>query len=264
MTEAATSSSRTVLVVGASGNTGKHVVRQLLDSEEKVDVRVIVRNADRFFQQLSLTSHGKSDDRRNPQLQVVEASLLEMTSEEVAAAVRGVEIVVSCLGHTMDYEGLLASKTRRLVTHSVQLILAAVPKPVRLILMNSDGVNHPLDPPRPWLDRTLLWLCAALVSPHADNMEAAQYLYDTYQPDTGNEVEWITVRPTDLVDSTVATEVVVFDRPGPLISPDVVSRINVARFVTDCVRDPAMWEKYKYAMPVLHNKKEEPIPAQQS
>jgi nucleoside-diphosphate-sugar epimerase len=254
-------STNTVLVLGGSGNTGKYVVQQLVDSKQ-VLTRVIVRNQEKFRLQLASTTKDDAKDIDN--LKVIEGSLLDMSDAEIEAAMSGVDVVVSCLGHTMDYDGIINSKNRRLVTDSIRRVLSSatgkVPSaPIRFILMGSDGVSHPAgtEPTRPWLDRALLWLCATLLSPHADNMEAAQFVYDQYKQ--GGSVEWIVVRPTNLVDADVVTEYTPLATPGPLLSNATVSRVNVAKFISDCVLNPSLWNQYKFSMPVLHNKEKDAI-----
>ena len=85
---------KTVLLVGGTGRTGQRVLCRLL--ERGVAVRAVVRSAGRL-------PPGVAGD---PRLTVVEADLLALDDESLAAQVRGCEAVVSCLGHTISLRGV--------------------------------------------------------------------------------------------------------------------------------------------------------------
>src|SRR6056297_3691536 len=155
----------TILVVGASGATGSRVVSHLLDRGHSV--RAVVRNPE------SLPAEWR-DDRK---LEVVEASLLDCSDDELSSFVEGCDGIVSCLGHNLTWRGMFGHP-RRLVTEAVRRLCGAVKangpeKPVRFVLMNTAG-NH--DPERDdavsFGERVVLFLLRHLVPPHADNEEA--------------------------------------------------------------------------------------------
>ena len=79
----------TILIVGASGATGRLLVEELLNRGQKV--RVVVRSLE------SLPEKIKS----HVNLFVIEESILDMSHTDMVALVRGCHAVVSCLGHNL-------------------------------------------------------------------------------------------------------------------------------------------------------------------
>ena len=74
-----------VLVVGATGNTGKHVVQMLLDKGESVTV--IARSKEKMLGLLKKEDYGDK-------LTVVEASILDLTDEEMTKHTKGCQAIV--------------------------------------------------------------------------------------------------------------------------------------------------------------------------
>jgi len=103
----------TTLVVGATGATGRLLVEQLLKQGE--NVRIIVRSVkslpDPFIQ--------------NSQVTITQASLLDMSHDELLAQVQGCCAVASCLGHNLTFTGMFGHP-RRLVCSGVQRLCAAI------------------------------------------------------------------------------------------------------------------------------------------
>jgi nucleoside-diphosphate-sugar epimerase len=228
-----------VLVVGATGATGKHVVQQLLDQGNSV--KVIVRSKERMMDAI------KTNQER---LTITEASLLDLSDEEIKEQVKGTQAVVSCLGHTMDFKGMFRHP-RKLVTDSVKRLTTAMDSDQKFVLMGSDGVAHPAgtDDRRSFSERTILCLLRYLIPPHADNEAAADYIHSV------KNLEWVVVRPTDLVDGEVS-EYELFDKPqGSLFGGGQSTRSNVAKVMVDLLSDEKLWETYKFNMPVTHDAK---------
>ena len=103
----------TILVVGATGATGRLLVQQLLDRGQQV--RVVVRSPDRLPAAI----------RDHDHVEVVHASLLELDDDDLARHVAGCRAVASCLGHTLSFRGLFGPP-RDLVTASVRRLCQAV------------------------------------------------------------------------------------------------------------------------------------------
>jgi putative NADH-flavin reductase len=240
--EAMTSdSAKKVLVVGATGATGKHVVQMLLDKGQKV--HAIARSKDKMLSLLKEIDYGDN-------LSVTEASVLDLTKEQLKDQTKDCQAVVSCLGHNMDFSGLFGHP-RRLVTDTVRRLTTAMPHGSRFILMGSDGVSHPdgtTDKVRSQPDRMLLFLLRNLLPPHADNEAAALYLH------AHRDFDWAVVRPTDLIDGDVS-KYNLYDAPtGSLFGSGVgASRANVADFMVDLIVNEEKWDQYKHKMPVLHD-----------
>ncbi|MCB1789112.1 MAG: NAD(P)H-binding protein, partial [Gammaproteobacteria bacterium] len=80
---------QTILVVGASGATGKLLVGQLLDRGHKV--RALVRSEDGLPEAL----------RNHHHLSMIQASLLDLDDRELKQLTHGCDAAASCLGHNM-------------------------------------------------------------------------------------------------------------------------------------------------------------------
>ena len=74
--------------------TGRPLVEQLLGKNYKV--RIIVRSSHKLT----------ADIVENPNTTTIEASVLDLTDEEVTEHVKDCDAVVSCLGHVMDFKGI--------------------------------------------------------------------------------------------------------------------------------------------------------------
>ena len=84
----------TTLVVGASGATGRLLVKQMLERGE--NVRVIVRP----------TGAIPEDIAGFDNLSVIRASVLDLNDDEMVSHVHGCHAVASCLGHTLSMKGI--------------------------------------------------------------------------------------------------------------------------------------------------------------
>ena len=84
----------TTLVVGATGATGMHVVLQLL--QQKQNVRAICRSKERLLNSLDEIVEGSSQNLHIvARLDVTEASLLDLSDEELKKATKDCDAVVS-------------------------------------------------------------------------------------------------------------------------------------------------------------------------
>lgn len=237
----------TTLVAGASGATGRQVVRQLLERGRRV--RAIVRSADRLPEAI----------RSHPDVSVIEATLLELSDAELARHVAGCDSVVSCLGHNLTWKGMYGPP-RRLVTDATrrlcQAIRACHPRPaVKFLLMNTAGNrNRDLDEPIGWAQRLVLALLRRLLPPHADNEQAADFLRTQVGLDDP-EIEWVAVRPDNLVDREEVSEYEVHASPtrSAIFDAGSTSRIQVAHFMATLIADPEAWSRWRGRMPVLYD-----------
>lgn len=124
----------TILVVGASGATGRLLVKQLLDRGH--NLKLIVRSPDKLPEEV----------RTHPRAAVIHAGVSELRDAELAAHVNGCEAVASCLGHSISFKGIYGSP-RMLVTDTTRRLCEAIrsnqPKqPVRFVLMNTAGNSN--------------------------------------------------------------------------------------------------------------------------
>ena len=239
---------KTVLVVGATGATGKYVVQQLLDKGHTI--RAVVRSKERM-EGLLTEDASKYGDR----LSLIEGVLLDLSDDQLKNLVTGADAVVSCLGHNMDLKGIWG-KPRRLVTEATKRLTSAMKETApksKFILMGSNGVANPngQDDKRSAFERSLLCVLRYTVPPHADNEDAAKYMYNLGT----DSVEWSVVRPTDLIDGPV-TEYDIDSKPRPgLFSPgSPATRSNVADCMVNMILNDSLWEEWKFKMPCLYDK----------
>ncbi len=235
----------TTLVVGASGKTGRPLVEQLLGKNH--EVRVVVRSTDKF----------SADVLANPKTTVIEASVLDLTDEEMTEHVKGCDAVVSCLGHVVSFKGLFG-KPRDLCTEAARRLCNAIEanapqRPTKFILMNTVGVQNPaLNEKRRWFERCLLFLLRHLVPPHRDNETAAAHL----QRNVGREnehVEWCSVRPDSLTNADVSRYDIQESPTTGIFSGRPTARSNVAHFMVELIESADLWNRWKFRMPVIMN-----------
>lgn len=238
----------TTLVVGASGATGRLLVEQLLQRGEHV--RVIVRSKESLPDKI--TSHEN--------LSVIQASVLDLSDEEMTRYVSGCNAVASCLGHTLSLKGMFWPP-RRLVTDAIRRLCNAVKAsqpadPVKFVLMNTTGNrNRDLDEQISTGQKCVIGLLRLLLPPHADNEDAADYLRTQMGQNDGT-IEWAVVRPDALTDEAEATEITVHPSPirSAIFDSGKTSRINVGCFMADLIGDEAVWNQWKGKMPVIYNR----------
>ena len=184
----------TILVVGATGKTGRLVVEQLLAKSHLV--RVVVRVSHRL----------PAEVLENPNTTVIEASVLDLTDQEMAEQVKDCDAVVSCLGHVTDFKGMFG-EPKKLCTDATRRLCDAIEKngaPIKFVLMNTVGVQNPdLDEKRTWFDRGLLTLLRHTLPPHRDNETASEHLHRNVGKEN-RHIEWCSVRPDSLIDAELS------------------------------------------------------------
>lgn len=235
----------TTLIVGATGMTGRLLVEQLLDRNQ--NVRVIVRSRDKFSGEIL----------NNPKLMITEASVLDLSNDELASHVNNCDAVASCLGHVLDFNGMFG-KPRKLCTEATQRLCTAIKKnnpskPTKFILMNTVGVYNPdCNEKRTWYDRGLLTLLHHTIPPHSDNETAAEQLYKNIgRNDTG--IEWCSVRPDSLINDQVSAYEINGSPTTGIFTGRPTSRANVAHFMAELIENAELWNKWKFRMPVIMN-----------
>lgn len=235
----------TILVVGASGATGRLVVEQLLDKGH--NVKAMLRSPELFPQ---------FADRKN--LSLIKASVLELSDEELLEYVQGCEAVVSCLGHNLTFKGLFG-QPRRLVTDATRRLCKAIEArqtetPTRYVLMNTTANrNRDLHEPMSFAEKIVMGLLRLILPPQIDNEEAAEYLRINIKDNP--RVEWTAVRPDGLIDEDKVSPYEIYPSlmRSPVFSAGKVSRINVAHFMAELATDANLWNKWKGQMPVIYN-----------
>ncbi len=237
-----------ILVVGASGATGRQLVEQLLI--EGQEVKIVVRSPEK------LPDSWKSNDH----LKIISASLLELDNKEMMELTNDCHAIASCLGHNMNWKGVFG-QPRELVTDATRRLCDAVKassakQPVKFVLMNTTGNrNRDLNEPISFGQKCVIGLLRLLLPPHVDNEKAADYLR-TQIGKNNQFIEWTAVRPDGLIDSDEVTDYEIYPSPirSAIFNAGKTSRINVGHFMASLICDGNLWNMWKGQMPVIYNK----------
>lgn len=236
-----------ILIVGASGATGRLLTEELLNRGQFV--KIIVRSPDK------LPTAVKNHDN----LTVIQASVLDLSDAELAQHTKGCDAVASCLGHNMTFKGMYGHP-RKLVTDATRRLCTAVranrpEKPTKFVLMNTTGNrNRDLNEPISFAEKCVVGLLRLLLPPHVDNEQAADYL----RSEVGQNdklIEWAAVRPDNLIDEDEVTPYDVYPSPirSAIFDAGQTSRINVGHFMADLITKDDIWQKWQGQMPVIYN-----------
>jgi hypothetical protein len=176
---------------------------------------------------------------------------------ELEALTNDCDAVVSCLGHTMDFQGMFGHP-RKLCTDVTQRIFEAIERnrpgrPVKFILMNTVGVaNLNNDKRRTLFERFVLTLLGWFVPPHRDNETAGAFLREK----TGrvsDVIEWCIIRPDSLINAEVSNYDVVEVPTTGIFSGRPTTRGNVAHLMKSLIEQSGLWEQWKFRSPVIMN-----------
>lgn len=237
-----------MLVLGATGGIGKHVVAQLLEMGDKVEfVRALVRSPDRVPSEL----------RSNPKLQLVEIESIDKVSvAEMAGHMQGCSTVFMCLGHTMSFKGLFFSGL--LVHEANKLVCRAAEElkhKIRLVEVGTIGIaalDGSDDGNRAWPTRWTLGGMSAMLPPLKDNYVSAKFLFDTVKQDH-LYLEWCFVRPDGLLDGPVSEYSVMKTLPWSLFKARTTNRANCAKFMCELAVEDGLWDEWKGKFPIVLN-----------
>lgn len=237
-----------VLVVGASGATGRLLVQQLLENGHKV--KVIVRSVGKLPQAV----------QNHKNLTVIQAPVLNLSDAELATHVKGCDAVASCLGHNLTFKGVYG-QPRRLVTEATRRLCKAIKanqpeSQTKFVLMNTTGNrNRDLNEPISFAQKCVIGLLRLLLPPHVDNEQAADYLRSKIGQDD-NLIEWVVVRPDGLIDEDQVTEYEIYPSPirSAIFDAGQTSRINVGHFMAQLITSLDCWRQWQGQMPVIYNK----------
>jgi len=237
-----------VLIVGATGATGRLVVDQVLSLGHTA--RVMVRSKDR------IPKHWKSHDH----IEVVEASILDTTESVLAEAASGCQAVASCLGHETSLRGTFTPPWN-LLADSVAKLCEAIranepSEPVRFVLMNS-AANKIKDLGERWsfADKLALTGMRLLVPTVRDIAKSADHLRLKIglEDDT---IEWALVRPYVLTEEESVSSYDLTSSPDFSFVPPSdarTRRIHVAEFMARLACEDAVWSEWKGKAPVIRN-----------
>ncbi|WP_418603983.1 NAD(P)-dependent oxidoreductase [Hwangdonia sp.] len=238
----------TVLVVGASGATGSKLVEQLLAKNHQV--KVIVRSPEKLPESW----------KTNGNLEIISASILELSDTEMVEIVKDCQAVASCLGHNLTFKGIYG-QPRKLVTDATRRLCHAIKSnhpqsPTKFVLMNTTGNrNRDLNEPISFAQKCVIGLLRLLLPPHVDNEKAADYLR-TQIGQNNNFIEWVAVRPDGLINEDKVTAYEIHPSPtrSAIFNAGKVSRINVGHFMANLIDNDNLWATWKGQMPVVYSK----------
>lgn len=236
-----------IFVVGASGETGKLLVEQLLNSGQTV--KIMVRS------KRNIAESWSNDSR----ITIITNDITQIRVDEMTEHIADCQAIASCLGHNPTLKGIYG-KPRKLVTNATQLLGEAIlknkpKKPIKLVLMNSAGnSNRDLDEKISVGQKIVIALLRLLVPPHSDNEKASDYL----RINIGQRnpyLEWAVVRPVNLTNEDIETKYSVYASPkySAIFKLSQVSRINVGSFMANLIVDDNVWNQWKGQMPVIYN-----------
>jgi len=242
--------STTVLVLGASGATGRLLVRELLD--RGLRVLAVVRDRSRLPRGFLA----------EPRLTIHEASLLQLGDDRLEELVRGCGAVASCLGHNLTFRGVFGPP-RRLVTDAIRRVHRAIEatggvrsvRPVRLVLMSSAGcVNRGQGERVSVAQRCVVGLLRAVIPPHADNEAALDYLVSDVGADDPR-LHWAAVRPDGLTDEDAVTDYEVHASPtrSAIFDAGTTRRADVAHFMAELAAGGEVWDRWRGRTPVIYS-----------
>ncbi len=234
-----------VLVLGASGATGKLVVLQLL--QRKIAVKMLIREH-AVLHPLII---------EDPLVEIERGNIDLLSQQEVQELLDDCDAAICCLGHRTTMKGLFG-KPHNLVHHAVQKVAAAMESRCcsqKFMLMSTTAYTNKQDGEKNRFGEALvLSLLKVLLPPHRDNMLAADYL--VHQIGESQAFSWVALRPDTLIDAENPSEYELFahTNQSPVFNAGKTSRINVAACMAQLLTDEALWERWKYKMPVLYNK----------
>ncbi len=236
-----------VLVLGASGATGKLVVMQLI--KRQINIRVVVREG-------AILSAEILD---NPLVEIERGNITEFNDSEMISLLQDCNAIVSCLGHNITIRGIFG-KPRNLVFDTIrnisEIVKEKADKKVKLILMSTTGYTNTITGEKNSLgERIILSILKLLLPPHRDNVKAANYLHEEIGEDN-EKIEWIAVRPDTLVNEDNKSTYEVYESPvrSPVFNAGTTSRINVSHFMADLLINERLWREWQFKMPVVYNK----------
>ncbi|MDH4247092.1 MAG: SDR family oxidoreductase [Deltaproteobacteria bacterium] len=234
------------LLLGGTGRTGRRVLRQLLN--RGISVRTIVRSQKMLLPEVE----------GNPNLTVIEASLLALPDDELQRHLRGCNAVISCLGHNINLRGIFGPPRDLLTQATVRItrILEADRpiEPVKFILMTSVSVNRPggLDTRRGSLERAFLWVLRGVLPPARDNQRAADFLLQKIGS-ANAFVQWVVVRPDTLLEGEVSEYTIHEGIINGLFTSGSTNMANIAHFMCELVMNATLWADWRGKLPVIVN-----------
>jgi len=234
-----------ILVLGASGATGKLVVSKLIENNHSV--KAVIRSTANFSKELF----------DNNKIEVIIGNIDDFAVNQVTDLINDCDAIISCLGHNISFKGLYG-KPRKLVVNAIKKIEESTSlskKKYKLILMSTTAyTNKKNGEKNTYGEKLIFGLLKAILPPHADNVAAGDFLL--YKVKNSTNLEWVAVRPDSLIDEPTISEYFIIDNKmrSPIFNPGKTSRINVAHFMSELLTNESLWKEWVYKTPVIYNK----------
>jgi len=193
---------QTVLVFGANGKLGTHVVHQALDKGYKI--KAFVRNPDKY----TLT---KGQD-----IEVVKGDATNIT--DVKLAMERADVVVSCLGNPPKKEIYIMEKAHS----NIMSAASASSTSPRCLMISSIGIGG-----SSWLVKFLLQKIGGKEG-FTDFENAEKRVLEK------KNVSFVVIRPAGLTDKKGKGKYSLISKPT-VFFPKFISRSDVAKFFVDCL-----------------------------
>ena len=234
-----------VLVLGASGATGKLVLQQLV--KRNIQVRIVARES-------AILPSKISDDKS---IEIIKGNINDFEIGKIEDILKDCDSVICCLGHNLSFKGIFGPP-RKLVSNTVSKIIEAM-KSLNLnskfILMSTTAyTNRKIEEVDDFKEKIVFLLLEVLLPPHKDNMLAAYELVNKLSSKTS--IEWVAVRPDSLFDEENVSKYEIHNNKirSAIFNPGKTSRINVSHFMAELVTNDKLWHEWKYKTPVIYNK----------
>tara|TARA_Y100000385_G_scaffold100927_1_gene104333 strand:- start:347 stop:979 length:633 start_codon:yes stop_codon:yes gene_type:complete len=195
---------QTVLVFGANGKLGTHVVNQALEKGYKI--KAFVRNPEKY----TLT--------KGQHIEVVKGDATNI--ENVKHAMEGADIIVSCLGNPPKKEIYIMEKAHS----NIMLAASASPLSPRCLMISSIGIGG-----SSWLVKFLLKKIGGKEG-FVDFENAEKRILEK------KDVSFVVIRPAGLTDKKGKGKYSLITKPT-VFFPKFISRSDVAKFFVDCISD---------------------------
>ena len=234
----------TVLVLGASGRTGRRLVDALLG--RGIGVRAVVR-----------PGSARPFPAHAPDLEVVRGDVARADAATYAGWLAGCDAAACCLGHRTTLRGIFGPPYR-LVERALRRLHEAArargdAPPLRLVVMGTVGVR--LGDERVPRAQALAMRALRIVPPHRDNERAAAFLVQEVGADDPS-LAWTIVRPDTLFDADAVAPYDVEEAPTrpALLDPGRTSRAQTSDLMAELLVDDALWRRWRGRAPAVYDR----------
>lgn len=203
-----------LLVLGATGQTGKIIVEQAL--RQGHEVRTLVRDRSRL-------------DASNNALDVVEGDVTDAT--DLRGALDGCDAVIMALGHPQKWNSLIVGvrKHRHLLRDVAVNLVNSMPSAgcKRLVAISASGAGDSFNQVPRWFQLMIRY--TGIRQPYRDHGNQEQAI-------KASSLDWTIARPVRLIDTDQPGKLQVFINRRSRAGYEV-SRTNVAMFCVDTLQN---------------------------